>query len=618
VSLDQWVAGFLLPLALWILLSGLDDLFITAVFLVRLLRRRTRFDWPSAADLDAAAHRRIAIFVPLWREHAVIGAMLDHNTSVIRYDNYDFFVGVYPNDALTVEAVSVLSDRHPQVHVVVCPHPGPTSKADCLNWIYHGMAAWEREHDARFDVVVTHDAEDLIHPDSLPLIDYFAQRYDMVQIPVLPLAKPTHQWIHGLYCDEFAEYQTKDIPVRHALGGFLPSNGVGAGFSRAVLEEISARCGGRIFDPDCLTEDYENGYRVYRLGRPQIFVPLRRDAVGWTATREYFPHLFRTAVRQRSRWVIGISLQGWERHGWRAAPGQLYWFWRDRKGLAGNLVSPLANCGFLVWAAGWVRSFAKGSPWGLPAAVPPWLQAVCAATFAISLAQMATRGFCSARVYGLRFAAWAPLRALLGNWLNFAATVAALGQYAAARWRGARLRWRKTEHLYPDAALLRRHKPRLGELLVRLRAVSRTDLEDALGSLPRHCRLGEHLLRLHKITHQQMYQALSMQSGLPLAGPRTIPYSIEGTRALPARVVRRWNVMPVGVHGGCLHVGVTDVPSDHLRRDLMRFSSLELRFCLILPEQLEALSGGHLPLEGVRDVLPPARVAGGRTPARPS
>jgi len=79
--------------------------------------------------------------------------------------------------------------------------------------------------------------------------------------------------------------------------------------------------------------------------------------------------------------------------------------------------------------------------------------------------------------------------------------------------------------------------------------------------------------------------------------------------------LRRWNVLPVGVRGGCLHVGVTDVPSDHLRRDLMRFSSLELRFCLILPEQLEALSGGRLPLEGVRDVLPPARVSGDRTPA---
>jgi adsorption protein B len=302
----------------WVLTSGLDDLFVTAVFL---LRRRATFRWPSAAELDAAPHRRTAIFVPLWREHAVIGAMLEHNHRVIRYDNYDFFAGVYPNDSPTCNAVSDLQQRIPNLHVVVCPHDGPTSKADCLNWIYRGMVEYERRRGSRFERIVTHDAEDLIHPDSLALIDFFGRDHDMVQIPVLPLATPLRQFIHGIYCDEFAEYQTKDIPVRQAMGGFLPSNGVGAGFSREVLEELEQLRGGSIFDATCLTEDYEHGFRVYCLGRRQMFVPLRRDAADWTATREYFPRRFRTAVRQRSRWVTGISLQGWERHGWFSAPG---------------------------------------------------------------------------------------------------------------------------------------------------------------------------------------------------------------------------------------------------------------------------------------------------------
>ena len=51
MRLTHLVVGCLVPLALWILVSGLDDLFITLVFLCT---RRRSFPWPSEADLDAA------------------------------------------------------------------------------------------------------------------------------------------------------------------------------------------------------------------------------------------------------------------------------------------------------------------------------------------------------------------------------------------------------------------------------------------------------------------------------------------------------------------------------------------------------------------------------------
>src|ERR1051325_249387 len=110
----------------------------------------------------------------------------------------------------------------------------------------------------RYEVIITHDAEDLIHPDSLRLISWFSSEFDMVQIPVLALPTPYSELTHGIYCDEFAEYQLKDIPVRQFLGGFLPSNGVGTGFVRTALDRLAESRDGRIFDPDCLTEDYEN------------------------------------------------------------------------------------------------------------------------------------------------------------------------------------------------------------------------------------------------------------------------------------------------------------------------------------------------------------------------
>jgi adsorption protein B len=432
----------------WILLSGLDDLYISAVYI---LSRRRQFPWPDGAALQAKTERRIAVFVPLWHEHQVIGEMLDHNLASIHYADFDIFVGVYPNDLPTVRAVQKAARRHARVHLARCPHNGPTSKGDCLNWIYRQMKEFEQQHGVHFDLVVTQDAEDWIHADSLRLINWFSREYQMVQIPVLPL--PTHpaDVTHGLYCDEFAEYQSKDIPVRQRLGGFLPSNGVGTGFDRAALERLAAKRRGMMFDPECLTEDYETGFLLHAQGCRQIFVPLRFGASGLVATREYFPRRFRTSVRQRSRWVAGITLQGWQHHGWRVPWRQVYWFWRDRKGLVGNLLSPLANLICVYGTASYLFSMRVGMEWHLGGQVPGWVSGLCGCTLWIAVVQGGVRMKASARVYGWRFALGVPARMLWGNLVNFAATVAALRQFLEARVQRSGLAWRKTEHVYPAA-----------------------------------------------------------------------------------------------------------------------------------------------------------------------
>ena len=143
-----------------------------------------------AVSDERSPEKTIAIFVPLWHEHAVIAGMVEHNASAINYGKYHFFIGAYPNDDPTLDAVRELETRFPHVHLAVCPHNGPTSKADCLNWIYQRMLLFEEHHSTRFDIVVTHDAEDLIHPEAFSFINAYAEKYDMVQIPVLPLPTP--------------------------------------------------------------------------------------------------------------------------------------------------------------------------------------------------------------------------------------------------------------------------------------------------------------------------------------------------------------------------------------------------------------------------------------------
>ena len=575
------------PVAFWILISGLDDVFITMAFL---FTRRKSFPWPEDSALEAATERPIAILVPLWREHRVIGRMLEHNLAAIRYSAYDIFVGVYPNDEDTRRAVEAVAQTHARVHLVVGPHDGPTSKGDCLNWVYRGMERHERERAGRYEIVMTHDAEDLVDPDSLRLVNWFSREYAMVQVPVLALPTPIAELTHGLYCDEFAEFQTKDIPMRQRLGGFLPANGVGTGFVRGALEHLASTRGGLIFDPACLTEDYENGLRLDALGYPQIFLPVRLRNGRAVATREYFPRDFRGATRQRSRWVAGIALQGWQNHGWRGRWPRAYWFWRDRKGLVGNLLTPIANVLFLAGLGSLAVHSRTGPSHSLAALLPPWLSRMCLVTYAIALLQVSVRAWASARIYGWRFAAATPVRVAWSNVVNFVATVAAIRQFAAARLARRAIAWRKTDHVYP--------RPRLGELLVRMQSVPIGDVETAAGMLPKGMRLGEYLVGLRKLSEENLYRALSLQSGIP-AGPVGMrEVDRPATRAFPAEVSRRWKVLPFRVETGKLHVATADVPTRKLRRELARWSAMEIRYRLVRPGEFARLEQEYLPPRG--------------------
>jgi bacteriophage N4 adsorption protein B len=511
-TLDFAVAACLFPVAAGLLISGLDDLVLEAVWLWAWVQQRLDSPFRPRTARDGT-EKRIAIFVPLWHEHAVIGGMVEHNVAAVNYDRYHFFIGAYPNDEPTLDAVRDLEERFPHVHLAVCPHDGPTSKADCLNWIYQRMLLFEEHAGERFDIVITHDAEDLIHPEALAQVNTYAGEFDMIQIPVLPLPTPWRDLVHGIYCDEFAEWQIKDMPARRLMGSFVPSNGVGTGFTREALEKLAVAEHNLIFEPSCLTEDYENGLRLHRLGCKQMFVPLARCGSSIVATREFFPRTVHAAVRQRTRWIMGIALQCWERHGWRGSLAEMYWFWRDRKGLFGHPLSLFSNLLFAYGAATWSMAHIAGTTWGL--AKYSLHPALLAGTLALLVIQNGVRMACVGRLYGAVFALGVPLRAICANWINSVATFRAVGGYLRARIRHEPLVWIKTEHAYPSRSALVEHKRKLGEILVGSAYVEEFDLLRALETQPAGVRLGEHLVRLGLLSEEDLYEALSLQQSLP-------------------------------------------------------------------------------------------------------
>ena len=86
------------------------------------------------------------------------------------------------------------------------------------------MARMKRVITRTLKRVSSRHAKAVANAEALRWINHYAGAYGMIQIPVLPLPTPAWKLTHGLYCDEFAEYHTKDMAVRQLLGGFIPSS----------------------------------------------------------------------------------------------------------------------------------------------------------------------------------------------------------------------------------------------------------------------------------------------------------------------------------------------------------------------------------------------------------
>jgi adsorption protein B len=449
----------LLLLALLFALSGLDDLFVDLAWAGRALwRRLVVFRRHARADVQSLAAGRaeapIAILVPAWDESAVIGPMLRHLLSTLSYGSYRVFVGVYPNDPAGAAAVAAIAD--PRVQQVRCARPGPTSKADCLNQLWAAMLRHERRAGQSFHAVMLHDAEDVVHAHELSVINALVPRLALVQLPVQPLPDPGSPWVSGHYLDEFAESHGKDLVIREAMGAAVPSAGVATGLCRTTLAAIDAARGRTgPFDPDSLTEDYELGHRIRALGGRTALVRLKsRGERLAVATREHFPASFDAAVRQKSRWLAGIALAGWDRIGWPQGLANRYWLLRDRKAV---LTALLGLCGYalaLAMVLDQALRLLLPAAAALPPLVPPGsgLHVLLLFNLALFAWRLAHRVGFTAATHGFAEGLRAIPRAMVANVINAAAALAAIRRYRVMREQGGQPEWGKTLHRFPATA----------------------------------------------------------------------------------------------------------------------------------------------------------------------
>lgn len=403
--------------------------------------------------------QHIAMMVPAWDESAVIGIMLRTALRNIDYDRYRIFVGVYPNDPKTQEAVAAVSAEDDRVQAVLLRDPGPTTKADCLNQVLETIGQDEVARGITYAAVVMNDAEDLIPPLELRLFNLLIPRKDIVQLPVFPLPMKWWQLTTGHYMDEFASLHTRSLPLREWLTGAVPSAGVGTGFSRRALALAAESNGGRAFDESSLTEDYELAMRISGKDVPEVFVidPIRRRRIGLDrryfnsviAVKSYFPKSFKRAIRQKTRWIMGNVLQGWVRLGWRGSFPMRYAFLRDRKVLLGHLAVGVTYIAFavtvLIWIVRWAMTGEGAFPDVMPQdPIPRWIVLM---NIYFMIAYAAIRAYSTFLVYGLFQAFMSVPRLFWGSFINCLASVRAVNIFL---FRKGTVHWDKTDHEFPD------------------------------------------------------------------------------------------------------------------------------------------------------------------------
>lgn len=607
------------------LINGLDDLFFDVGFLHFLARTRKKRHL-TLQDLKLVPEQWVAIFVPAWQEGGVVNKMAEYASRTCVYERYDIFIGVYPNDPETIQCVDKLCAVNPRIHKVVVPHPGPTSKADCLNWIYKAMRLNEIAGVREYKVVALHDAEDVLHPLVLKVYNYFIPaEYDMGQVPVFALELPvlTH-WTGNSYVDDFAELHTKDLFVRESIGGIVPSAGVGTCFSRPAIDRLAAENQDDPFFLGNLTEDYEVGIRVKRAGMragvlsvPVDRVVRRRNRDGTLgpaktiteviAVRETFPSKLRAAIRQRSRWILGISFQTWEQSGWAGTLPMRYTLLRDRRAplthlinMIGYLILAFVLAQWLFRKTSWAEThymrplFSSHSLLWKITIIDTWLLVYRAVQKMISVQS----------IYNFKQAMFSVPRVVVGNFINFVAAARAAKIYLWNKLFGTPIVWLKTAHTFPAESQLAEYTKTIEDLLVEEGLVTHEQIVRALqveraGSAPL-C-----LLRMGLLEEKQFTAIWARHSGLGirLVDPDQVSPAI--LKKFSEALSLKHEAMPAAEVEGRLMMVFREPPANGQTADLSRELRLPIQPFLAPPSNIAFARARSYP----RLLLPPSKLA---------
>jgi adsorption protein B len=526
-----------LVLALLYLAMGLDD-FIWDIFSFtkRGQYKKSRLEFKK---LRTTPTKILAMTIGAWNESAVIGAVIENLILSIQYPKsmYHLFVGVYPNDQETMDIVEEIEKRIPNVHMVVNCLPGPTTKAQNINYVITKIKEYEKQRGWKFASITVHDAEDVVHPYELMVTNYMIDYYDALQFPVFPLMQMPRfsnffkTLTVGTYADEFAENHFNTMVGRCSTGAFVPSAGTGFALSRTTIDSFETD---EILPNGSLTEDYRLSLTLYEKGLAMHYVlemipRVSRDKkikFDYVTTRSMFPTTFKTAVKQKTRWILGITMQSVELKDVFAKNALTfvgrYSIYRDLKAKIGNL---LVFVGYPVLIYFFVSLFIPLTPI-YPFFTLSWYLSLVVTIMMIE--RQISRSISIYNVYGFRSMFFAcllppilPIRIIWGNIINLTATIKAYKQSISGNTEKKKINhkkktfaWSKTDHTFLPKEVLSRYHRTFGDVLIEKGIVTPETLQEALNNKPNNTQIGRYLVNKNIITNEQLLVVLGHIKGI--------------------------------------------------------------------------------------------------------
>ncbi|MGH7682862.1 MAG: hypothetical protein ACREMT_00840, partial [Vulcanimicrobiaceae bacterium] len=299
-----------------------------------------------------------------------------------------------------------------------------------------------------------------------------------------------------------------------------------------------------------------------------------------------FPDTFRTAVRQKARWITGICFQAWQHTGWTGDWFTRYTLYRDRKAVLANLLVLVGYAGLvgslamLVWAQFDHRVMQPniGPGW--------WGWPILQLVFLLTILRVFQKAYFVSSVYGPLQGVLALVRIPWGATVNAAATARACWLVAKASATGTQVTWSKTEHAFPTDRALHEYRRQLGEVLIDEQLVTGDDIALALAERQEGERIGETLLRLGYLTQRQLVGAVAKQIGaIDGTGDDLIP-TTEALALVSLADAQHRRILPLRIEPERTVVAVDDEPSIELRAFLEEHLPGILQIVLVEPRCL--------------------------------
>ena len=545
-----------LVLAIFYITTGFDDFVWDVLNLIKVWKQKK--NKLEIKELDSAPPKLLALMIAAWHEENVLESVIDNIVSSQIYPKtmYHIFLGVYPNDTETVDIAKKLEKKYPNVHCIINCKEGPTSKAQNLNYVIKQIKEYEMKNHLYFSSFTIHDSEDVVHPYELKVTNYLINTYPALQFPVFPLIKKPKlsnffkNITTNTYVDEFAENHFITMVNRHRSGAFVPSAGTGFSLSRQTIESL----GENVLPENSLTEDYRLSLSLYEQGIQMYYVMERLKRVNWQgdvswdyiATRSIFPNTFKAAVKQKTRWTLGITMQSYQMkeifNNDLSFIGR-YSLYRDQKAKIGNMLS---GVGYPVLIYFVISLFIPVIP------IYPYYSLSWYLSLVVTLLMLERQllraislynvyGFRSA-FYGTLFPPLVPFRIVWGNIINFTATYKAYIQYLKKGDKNKKDKkenkgddikkkvklnrkieheqlkikkerkfvWAKTEHDFLEKNVLERFHRKLGDIMIEKGYIAPKQLKNILANKPSYYRLGDYLIKENIVSEKQMIECLSI------------------------------------------------------------------------------------------------------------